>query len=93
MIHWEYGLVIRRIVILIYQQKRHHRTFSEDDGIQAQENVKKVEDDDVGEISEPEDQMMLQRDAKDWKVTHNPPSHQLPKPSSPFALVALPFLD
>ena len=30
--------------------------------------MKKVEDDDVGEISEPEDPMMLQRDAKDWKV-------------------------
>lgn len=50
------------------QQKRHQRTFSEDDRIQAQENVKKVEDDDVGEISEPEDPLMLQRDAKDWKV-------------------------
>ncbi|KAG6991050.1 cell wall acid trehalase [Physcia stellaris] len=49
------------------RRKRHHRTFSEDDRIQAQENVKKVEDDDAGEISEPEDQMMLQRDAKDWK--------------------------
>ena len=49
-------------------QKRHHRTFSEDERIQAQENVKKVEDDDSGEISEPEDPMMLQRDAKDWKA-------------------------
>src|SRR5438034_10546923 len=49
-------------------QKRHRRTFSEDERIQAQENVKKVEDDDNGEISEPEDPMMLQRDAKDWKV-------------------------
>lgn len=58
--------------MLIRSQKRHHRTFSEDDRIQAQENVKKVEDDDAGEISEPEDQMMLQRDAKDWKVPHNP---------------------
>ena len=53
---------------LIVKQKRHQRTFSEDDRIQAQENVKKVEDDDVGEISEPEDPLMLQRDAKDWKV-------------------------
>lgn len=54
------------------RRKRHKRTFSEDDRIQAQENVKKVEDDDAGEISEPEDQMMLQRDAKDWKVcVHN----------------------
>ncbi|KAF1982298.1 DnaJ-domain-containing protein [Aulographum hederae CBS 113979] len=49
------------------RRKRHKRTFSEDDRIQAQENVKKVEDDDAGEISEPEDPVMLQRDAKDWK--------------------------
>lgn len=49
------------------RRKRHHRTFSEDERIQAQENVKKVEDDDSGDISEPEDQLMLQRDAKDWK--------------------------
>ncbi|KAI9830426.1 MAG: hypothetical protein M1819_005678 [Sarea resinae] len=49
------------------RRKRHHRTFSEDDRIQAQENVKKVEDEDAGEISEPEDPLMLQRDAKDWK--------------------------
>jgi DnaJ family protein C protein 2 len=27
-----------------------------------------VEDDEDDEISEPEDPMMLQRDAKDWKV-------------------------
>lgn len=49
------------------EQKRHNRTFSEDDRIQAQEKAKKVEDDDDGEISEPEDPMMLSRDAKDWK--------------------------
>lgn len=30
--------------------------------------MKKVEDSDDGEISEPEDPLMLQRDAKDWKV-------------------------
>ena len=30
--------------------------------------MKKVDDDDNGEISEPEDPLMLQRDAKDWKV-------------------------
>lgn len=54
--------------ILRKLQKRHHRTFSEDERIQAQENVKKVEDDDAGEISEPENPLMLQRDAKDWKV-------------------------
>jgi hypothetical protein len=50
------------------RRARHKRTFSEDDRIQAQENVKKVEDDDSGEITEPEDSMMLSRDAKDWKV-------------------------
>jgi hypothetical protein len=50
-------------------QKRHQRTFSEDDRIQAQENVKKVEEEDAGEISEPEDPLLLSRDAKDWKVS------------------------
>lgn len=50
------------------RRARHKRTFSEDDRIQAQENAKKVEDDDSGEISEAEDPMMLARDAKDWKV-------------------------
>ncbi|KAL2038750.1 hypothetical protein N7G274_008508 [Stereocaulon virgatum] len=49
------------------RRKRHKRTFSEDERIQAQENVKKIDDDDAGEISEPEDPLMLQRDAKDWK--------------------------
>ncbi|KAF2107936.1 zuotin [Lophiotrema nucula] len=49
------------------RRKRHKRTFSEDERIQAQANVKKVEDDDEGEISEPEDPLMLQREAKDWK--------------------------
>lgn len=43
------------------------RTFAEDDLIQSQENVKKVADEDVGEISEPEDPSMLLRSAKDWK--------------------------
>jgi len=50
------------------RRARHKRTFSEDDRIQAQERAKKVEDDNESEISEPEDSMMLQRDAKDWKV-------------------------
>ena len=50
------------------RRKRHGRTFSEDDRIQALSKVKKSEDDDDGEISEPEDPLMLQRDAKDWKV-------------------------
>ncbi|KAK0730297.1 DnaJ domain-containing protein [Lasiosphaeris hirsuta] len=49
------------------RRARHKRTFSEDDRIQAQERAKNVEDVDEGEISEPEDPMMLQRDAKDWK--------------------------
>jgi DnaJ family protein C protein 2 len=52
------------------RRARHKRTFSEDDRIQAQESVKKVEDDDAGEISEPEDPAMLMRDAKDWKVNN-----------------------
>ncbi|KAB8338798.1 hypothetical protein FH972_021743 [Carpinus fangiana] len=50
------------------RRKRHKRTFSEDERIRAQEAVKKTEDLDDGEISEPEDPMMLQRDAKDWKA-------------------------
>lgn len=50
------------------RRARHKRTFSEDDRIQALNTVKKVEDDDVGEISEPEDPQMLLRDAKDWKA-------------------------
>ena len=51
------------------RRKRHGRTFSEDDRIQAQAKVKKIEDEDDGEISEPEDPDMLTRDAKDWKVS------------------------
>jgi len=50
------------------RRARHKRTFSEDDRIQAQERAKKVEENDDSDISEPEDPMMLQRDAKDWKV-------------------------
>ncbi|KAK5129455.1 hypothetical protein LTR08_003248 [Meristemomyces frigidus] len=49
------------------RRKRHKRTFSEDERIQASQVSKKVEDDDSGEISESEDPMMLQREAKDWK--------------------------
>ncbi|KAL9024196.1 MAG: hypothetical protein Q9196_006694, partial [Gyalolechia fulgens] len=49
------------------RRKRHKRSFSEDERIQAQEHVKKVEDDDGDNISEPEDPLMLGRDAKDWK--------------------------
>lgn len=54
------------------RRARHKRTFSEDDRIQAQERAKNVEEEDAGEISEPEDPMMLQREAKDWKVRHGP---------------------
>jgi DnaJ family protein C protein 2 len=46
----------------------HKRTFSEHDRVQAQERAKKIETEDDGDISEPEDPMMLARDAKDWKV-------------------------
>ncbi|KAI9781248.1 MAG: hypothetical protein M1816_002431 [Peltula sp. TS41687] len=58
---------VGRHFLAFARRKRHHRTFSEDDRIQAQENVKKVEEDDSGDISEAEDLLMLQRDAKDWK--------------------------
>lgn len=53
------------------RRKRHGRTFSEDERIQAQQNVRRVEavgaddDDDVG--SEPESAALLQSDPKDWK--------------------------
>ncbi|KAK4936625.1 Zuotin [Elasticomyces elasticus] len=49
------------------RRKRHGRTFSEDDRIQAASRARKVEEEDDGEISEPEDPMMLARDAKDWR--------------------------
>ncbi|KAF2139306.1 uncharacterized protein K452DRAFT_352574 [Aplosporella prunicola CBS 121167] len=49
------------------RRMRHKRTFSEDDRIQAEKSAKKVEEEDDGDISEPEDPLMLQRDAKDWK--------------------------
>lgn len=54
------------------RRKRHGRTFSEDDRIQALAKVKKTEDSDDGEISEPEDPELLQRDAKDWKACQLP---------------------
>ncbi|KAI7158469.1 DnaJ-domain-containing protein [Hortaea werneckii] len=50
------------------RRKRHKRTFSEDERIQAASSAKKTEDEDDGEISEPEDPMLLQREAKDWKT-------------------------
>ncbi|KAK3336367.1 DnaJ domain-containing protein [Cercophora scortea] len=50
------------------RRARHKRTFSEDDRIQAQERAKNVEEENESDISEPEDPMMLQREAKDWKA-------------------------
>ncbi|KPM36678.1 Zuotin [Neonectria ditissima] len=50
------------------RRARHKRTFSEDDRIQAQESAKNIEDGDESDVSEPEDPMMLQREAKDWKT-------------------------
>ncbi len=55
------------------RRSRNNRTFSEDDRIQAQENAKKIEDGDESDVSEPEDPMMLQSQAKDWKVRRSPP--------------------
>ncbi|KAI0020029.1 putative zuotin [Xylariomycetidae sp. FL0641] len=49
------------------RRARHKRTFSEDDRIQAQESAKNIEKDEVSEDDEPEDPLMLQREAKDWK--------------------------
>ncbi|KAK9353551.1 DnaJ domain-containing protein [Lipomyces doorenjongii] len=43
------------------------RTWSEDERIQAQINVKNVEEETVSEDEEPEDPVMLSRDPKDWK--------------------------
>lgn len=57
------------------RRARHKRTFSEDDRIQAQERATKVEEDNDSDISEPEDPMMLQREAKDWKVRRKLPGH------------------
>lgn len=48
-------------------QKRHKRTFSEDERIQAQESVKKTESESDADLDETEDPLMLSRDAKDWK--------------------------
>ncbi|KAJ5152710.1 uncharacterized protein N7482_009188 [Penicillium canariense] len=50
------------------RRKRHARTFSEDERIQAQQNVKKTEEEEDDDISEDEDPVMLTRDAKDWKA-------------------------
>lgn len=53
------------------RRKRHGRTFSEDERIQAQARARNVEDETDGEVSEPEDPAMLARDAKDWKVSRS----------------------
>ncbi|KAJ5130080.1 uncharacterized protein N7515_006119 [Penicillium bovifimosum] len=49
------------------RRSRHNRTFSEDERLQAQNNVKKTETEEDDDISEDEDPMMLAREAKDWK--------------------------
>lgn len=54
------------------RRARHKRTFSEDDRIQAQESAKNVEDGEESDEEEPEDPMMLQLQAKDWKVRYKP---------------------
>ncbi|KAK9366357.1 DnaJ domain-containing protein [Lipomyces kononenkoae] len=43
------------------------RTWSEDERIQAQINVKVVDEEAVSDDEEPEDPVMLSRDPKDWK--------------------------
>lgn len=43
------------------------RTWSEDERIQAELNVKSIEDEEVSEDEEEEDAAMLARDPKDWK--------------------------
>lgn len=49
------------------RRKRHKRTFSEDERVQAATQAKKIEVEDQDEFDEHEDPMMLQREAKDWK--------------------------
>ncbi|KAJ5375929.1 hypothetical protein N7509_012815 [Penicillium cosmopolitanum] len=49
------------------RRKRHNRTFSEDERIQAKQNVAKTEDEENMDISEDEDPTMFTREAKDWK--------------------------
>ena len=50
------------------RRKRHKRTFSEDERIQAQATVKATESTADDDISDAEDPMLLQREAKDWKT-------------------------
>ncbi|CCG83088.1 Uncharacterized J domain-containing protein C1778.01c [Taphrina deformans PYCC 5710] len=49
------------------RRKRHGRTFSEDERIQAEQNVKKVEVVEDEEEDEPESAELLKSDPKDWK--------------------------
>ncbi|QIW94570.1 hypothetical protein AMS68_000088 [Peltaster fructicola] len=49
------------------RRKRHKRTFSEDERIQAASQVKKTEVEEKDDFDEDEDPMLLQREAKDWK--------------------------
>lgn len=49
------------------RRKRHKRTFSEDERIQAAAAVRRADDSSDGEISEDEDPLLLGREAKDWK--------------------------
>lgn len=49
------------------RRKRHGRTFSEDERIQAENNVKKVEAVEDEEEDEPESPELLKSDPKDWK--------------------------
>jgi DnaJ homolog subfamily C member 2 len=52
------------------RRKRHNRTFSEDEKHQAEVHALSLEDKsgNVSEDSEPEDEEMLMRDPKEWKV-------------------------
>ncbi|KAK5169631.1 Zuotin [Saxophila tyrrhenica] len=50
------------------RRKRHKRTFSEDERIQAEKTVAAATTDKDDDISDTDDPMMLQREAKDWKT-------------------------
>lgn len=49
------------------RRKRHKRTFSEDERIQAAAAVKRASEESDNDISEDEDPLLLGREAKDWK--------------------------
>jgi DnaJ homolog subfamily C member 2 len=50
------------------RRKRHKRTFSEDERIQAAQTVAATTTEKDDDISDTEDPMLLQREAKDWKT-------------------------